>query len=328
MSFLRFLWDKALVIFCGLFALSLWTIFAVCAAVAPLVVILTDVCAVAALVVVLVAEYIVLMLRLKRLTRLSETIEEKYLIGETLPRPTSAVEQEYFFLLKCISHAAIDKIEQADFDREEFCEYVETWIHEIKTPLTACSLILANGGDLRRLKAELKKAENLTENILYSARLRSLGKTTQISAFHVKDAVDEAVKSQMELLLAAGIGVETGGDFVVFSDRKVLTFVLKQFLVNCAKYCPHCHITITAKNNAVIFKDDGIGIPAYELPRIFDRGYVGSATKKSGGTGMGLYFSKKLCLSLGIELNARSEFGEFTEFSLVFPQDGSNLTKM
>lgn len=255
-------------------------------------------------------------------------MEEKYLLGETLPRPTSAVEREYFFLLKRISHAAIDKIEQADLDREEFCEYVETWIHEIKTPLTACSLILANGGDLRRIKAELKKAENLTESILYSARLRSLDKDTQITAFHVSDAVDDAIKSQMELLLAAGIGVETDGDFVVYSDRKVLTFVLKQLLVNCAKYCPRCHITITAKDNAVLLKDDGIGIPAYELPRIFDRGYVGNATKKSGGTGMGLYFSKKLCLSLGIELNAQSELGKFTEFSLAFPQNGSDLTKM
>lgn len=78
--------------------------------------------------------------------------------------------------MKTISRSAIGVAEQALRDKEDYCAYVESWIHEIKTPLTACSLILANGADTRKLRRELKNADNLTENILYYARMRGAQK--------------------------------------------------------------------------------------------------------------------------------------------------------
>lgn len=137
-----------------------------------------------------------------------------------------------------LPRSAVGVAEGAIREKDEYCDYVESWIHEIKTPLTACSLILANGGDGRKLKTELKRADNLTENILYYARMRSAEKDTQIKKVRVSDVIDEAIKSQMELLIAAKISVETLGDFEVYTDSKALCFILKQLLINCAKYCP------------------------------------------------------------------------------------------
>jgi len=216
-------------------------------------------------------------------------------------------------------------VEQAQREKNEYCSYVESWIHEIKTPLTACSLILANGGDARRLKRELKRADNLTESILYYARMRSIEKDTQIREIRVAKVMDEAVKSQMELLIAAGISVEVQGDFSVHTDGKSLEFILKQLLINCAKYCPGCHVTMTAENGVITVQDNGIGIPAHELRRVTERGFTGTNGRRLGGsTGMGLYIVSELCRQLGITMEIESELSKYTRIRLSF----DILTKM
>lgn len=74
-----------------------------------------------------------------------------------MKKPKGLLEREYYEIMKTISRSAIGVAEQALRDKEDYCAYVESWIHEIKTPLTACSLILANGADTRKLRRELKK---------------------------------------------------------------------------------------------------------------------------------------------------------------------------
>ena len=72
----------------------------------------------------------------------------------------------------------------------------------------------------------------------------------------------------------------------------------------------------------------GIGIPAHELPRIFDRGFTGSNGRAQGGsTGMGLYLCKKLADCLDIGLRVASEVNEGTSVTLTFPSR-ENLTKV
>ena len=104
--------------------------------------------------------------RLRMLKARLDALPEKYLIGETLQRPRDAVELEYYLLMKEISRSAIGAVEQARAEKQDYCDYVERWVHEIKTPLTACSLILANSGEPAKLRRELRRADNLTETIL------------------------------------------------------------------------------------------------------------------------------------------------------------------
>lgn len=263
--------------------------------------------------------------KLEKLERIVEELSEKYLLGEVLPVPTSPVEQRYYQIMKEISQSAVGITEQYRREKEEYCDYVESWIHEIKTPLTACSLILSNGGDSKKLKTELKRADNLTENILYYARMRSVEKDIQIKKFYISDIYGAAVKSQMEILMSAKIRVETEGDFAVYSDPKMLEFILKQLLINCAKYCPRCLIKIRADQGAITVEDNGIGIPSHELRRITDRGFTGTNGRRLGSsTGMGLYIVRKLCESLEIDMNVESVQGEYTKFILSF----RNLTKL
>ena len=258
--------------------------------------------------------------RLEQLNRLQDQLEEKYLLGELLPPPSGAVERGYFAIMKNVSRSAIGIVEQTRREKEEYCNYVESWIHEIKTPLTACSLILANDGDPRKLKQELKRADNLTENILYYARMRSSEKDLQIREFHVAPIMDEAVRSQMELLIAARIRVELEGDFTVYTDGKSLEFILKQLLINCAKYCPGCLVSMHARKGILTVEDNGPGIASHEIRRVTERGFTGESGRRLGSsTGMGLYIVSQLCAQLGIGLSIESQVGLYTRISLSFP---------
>ena len=258
--------------------------------------------------------------RLKTLRSRLEALPEKYLIGETLDRPQDAVELEYYLLMKEISRSAIGAVEEARAEKQDYCDYVERWVHEIKTPLTACSLILANGADTTKLRRELRRADNLTETILTYAKLGTVEKDTQISLTDLREACDKAIREEMELLIAADIGILVDGQSSVYTDGKLLAFILKQLLINCAKYCPGCQIQISLEKSLLRFSDNGPGIPAHELVRVTERGFTGSAGRSHGSsTGMGLYIVSQLCEKLNIGLEITSQERHFTCFQFRFP---------
>ena len=258
--------------------------------------------------------------RLRMLKSRLDALPEKYLIGETLDRPRDALELEYYLLMQEVSRSAIGAVEQARADKQDYCNYVERWVHEIKTPLTACSLILANGAEPAKLRRELRRADNLTETILTYAKLRTAEKDTQISLADLRAVCHQAVREEMELLIAADISVFLDGAASVYTDPKLLVFLLKQLLINCAKYCPGCQIRMALAEGCLTFEDNGPGIPAQELNRVTERGFTGAAGRSHGqSTGMGLYIVSELCEKLNIDLQIASEEHRFTRFTLRFP---------
>lgn len=258
--------------------------------------------------------------RLRMLQSRLDSMPEKYLVSETLPRPRDAVELQYYLLMQQVSRSAIGAVEQARTEKQDYCDYVERWMHEIKTPLTACSLILANGADPAKLRRELRRADNLTETILTYAKLQTPEKDIQISLANLRTICDQAVRYEMELLIAAGISVTIKGDGRGYTDPKLLSFILKQLLINCAKYCPNCQIHMELSENSLLFEDNGPGIPAHELRRVTERGFTGSSGRARGeSTGMGLYIVSRLCQSLNIQMELSSREGQFTRFVFRLP---------
>lgn len=258
--------------------------------------------------------------RLRRLRSRLDALPEKYLIGETMELPADPLEREYYLMMKEISRSAIGAVEQTRAEKQDYCDYVDCWVHEMKTPLTACSLILANGGEPAKLRRELRRADNLTETILTYAKLGTAEKDTQISRTDLRTACDQAVREEMELLIGAGISVSIEGDSAVYTDGKLLVFILKQLLINCAKYCPGCQVMIALDGSDLTFEDNGVGIPAHELARVTERGFTGAAGRSHGqSTGMGLYIVSQLCKRLNISLAIESEEHCFTRFTLRLP---------
>ena len=135
----------------------------------------------------------------------------------------------------------------------------------------------------------------------FYARAENPEKDVLIHPASLSDLVNQAVQAHRALLLQNGVSVELCDlDFVVYTDRKWVCFLLGQLLQNAARYRRARPVIILSarrqeKRVELTVSDNGMGIPAHELPRVFDRGFTGSNGRLRGGsTGMGLYLAKKV----------------------------------
>lgn len=267
----------------------------------------------------IIVDFFIKSRRIKRLESILNSLDDKYLAGELIGEPDDANQRYYFTVIKAISRSAIAVAEKERREKNEYIEFIESWIHEIKTPLTACTLMLDNGTDPKSMRRELKKADNYIETILYYARLRSGGRASVLSRFDSKEVINEALKDQKLLLIAAGISVELKGSFYIYSDIKSIRYIISQCLVNCSKYCKGCHIEIISEENTIRIKDNGPGIPSHEIKRITDRGYSGkNISNEITSTGMGLYIVQSICRNLDIDFLIESVVDEYTQISFKF----------
>ncbi len=279
--------------------------------------------------------------RLKELNAVMDGLNEKYLFGECAPPPKDAFERALFALFRRSGKSMIETVSDAQAAGREYREYVESWVHEIKTPITAASLICRNmGGENKdKLLRELGQIEAHVERALFYARAESPEKDCLIRQCSLHQIVSDAIKNHQTLLIGQGVRIETEGfesresEYPVYTDAKWASFIIGQILQNAARY--HGEepvISLTAmtlgKQVQLSIKDNGIGIPAHELPRVFDRGFTGKNGRARGGsTGMGLYLCRRLTAFLQIDLKITSTEGTGTEVSLTFPSK-ENLTKL
>ena len=217
-------------------------------------------------------------------------------------------------------------------------EYIEAWIHEIKTPLAAIKLILAHSHDSQAAKIarEVERIELQVDQALYYARSAAASKDYAIREVNLLAICQEACKRNARLLIEQGVSLNFKLDekLSVLTDEAWSVFIISQFVVNAAKYGATT-LTFSAEiydantpNGRTVLQvaDNGCGIPAADMPRIFERGYIGQVGRKQGSaTGMGLYLVAKLCESLGLDITFASEEGTGTRALLSFPHDRLRL---
>jgi two-component system, OmpR family, sensor histidine kinase BaeS len=122
-------------------------------------------------------------------------------------------------------------------------------------------------------------------------------------------------------------GVTLGRDLApvpVQADERWLHQVITNLLTNALKFTPaggHVTIRTSARGADAVLqvRDSGVGIPAEDLPHIFDRFWRGRSAATISGSGIGLAIAAQLAQAHGGELAARSEPGEGTEFTLTLP---------
>lgn len=275
------------------------------------------------------AEYLKCRRRLSELDVLMQGLDQKYLFSECAPPPRTVYEQKLFALMRCSGRAMIGAVSDAQASMQEYREYIESWVHEIKTPLTAAKLTCRHlePDSRRKFSAELAQIEAHVERALYYARVKSPEQDCIIRQTALANIVSQAVGNHRTLLIQSQMKIETGDlDFTVYTDRKWAVFMLGQLLQNASRYrnndSPSILLTATRCGRQVrlTVSDNGIGIPAHELPRVFDRGFTGSNGRTRGGsTGMGLYLCRKLAVLLEIDLQVSSEEQKGTAVTLTFP---------
>lgn len=266
--------------------------------------------------------------RLRELESIMNGLDKKYLFFECISPAPDAYERRLLALFRRAGKSMIETVSDAQEAGREYREYVESWVHEIKAPITAAGLICRNAEPALRQKLtrELAQIEAHVERALFYARAESPEKDFIIRQTDLADIVSQALSQHKTLLIASGVRVETKDlEHTVYTDGKWAVFILGQLLQNAARYHgDEPVITLSARllgqQVQLAVHDNGIGIPAHELARVFDRGFTGSNGRSRGGsTGMGLYLCRKLADSLGMDLRIVSVESAETTALLTFP---------
>lgn len=263
-------------------------------------------------------------------------LDRKYLFTECVPQPKRLYERRLLELVRLAGRDMTGAVSDAQASQREYREYVERWVHEIKAPLTAARLICRelDGDTRRKLTAELSQIEAHVERALFYARAKNPEQDCLFRQTELEKIAAQAIENHRSLLIQNGIRVEMENmNCAVYTDEKWAVFILGQLLQNAARYRgAEPVITLFARplgrQTRLIVQDNGIGIPAHELPRVFERGFTGSNGRMRGGsTGIGLYLCRKLAVFLELELRMDSQEGAGTTVTLTFPAK-ENLTKL
>ena len=222
-----------------------------------------------------------------------------------------------------------DDISESIRNSNDYKEYIELWVHEIKTPIATCKLLIENNDNevTESIGEEVTKVEDYIEQVLFYARSNAVEKDYLIKEINLKKSINAVIRKNANTLIEKRVKVDIRNvDKIVSCDSKWIEFILGQIVSNSIKYMDKKEsvLKIYSENmgNDVLLKicDNGIGMDEKSVIKAFEKGYTGENGRRFGkSTGMGLYLCKKLCEKLGLGINIKSKENEGTEVTILFP---------
>ena len=229
-----------------------------------------------------------------------------------------------------------DDLQDAKYQSKEYETFIESWVHEIKTPLSLLHFVLQNRQDemsplvYQRLNHAHITIHDYVERILFYAKLQAVHVDYSLKKVSIVECFEDVLLELQSLLEEQHVIVHTEiKDIPVVSDKRVLHFILIQLLVNAIKYRnvdSESFIWIetgfdhTKDSCYVKVADNGLGVLQSDLPFIFDKGFTGDASNQKRSTGLGLFLVKKLCDDLQVEIEVKSEHKRGFTIQLLFPK--------
>ena len=261
-----------------------------------------------------------------------QELDNKYLISEIIETPNFIEGKLLKEVMQDAGKSMLENVNEYKYLQEDYKEYIELWIHEIKLPIAASKMIIENNKNkaTKSIEEEIDKIENYTEQALFYARSNTVEKDYIISKASLQEIVNSVIIKNKSLLISNKININLHDlEKEVYTDSKWVIFILSQIIQNAIKYSKKEDKMMEIyseekKENVILYiKDNGIGIKKGEITRVFEKGFTGENGRIIGkkSTGIGLYLCKKLCqkLRIGIELNSEKDIG--TEVRIVFPKD-------
>lgn len=272
------------------------------------------------------------------LKHLASSLEHPYQLHSLIGVPQNPEQAIVHDALKIMGIASAEEVAQANAKATEHREFVEGWVHGVKAPLASCTLIAERLEEPERsqLRSELDRVSRKVEAALWYARSDCAVNDYAIREVPLVDIPRTACRDNARFLIEQGCvpQLNIGPDLTVFTDKKQAVFIVTQLVENAAKYGAH-HLRFTAEQHAsdggaghieLHVEDDGLGIPAEDVGRVFERGFTGTRGREgTSSTGMGLYLAARLCEQLGLGLSVTSVDGEGTRATVSFPLDRRRL---
>jgi PAS domain S-box-containing protein len=217
--------------------------------------------------------------------------------------------------------------------------FLATMSHELRTPLNAIigyQSLLKEGIDgslnesqltqLSRIRSSADHLLELIDEVLTFSRLDAGKEVVRREEVDLRPILDEAVSMVTPLATAKALKLRVDvPDAKVFTDAGKLRQIVLNLLSNAVKFSDRGEITVRSRvkegKAQISVGDAGIGVATENLERIFEPFWQveQSATRRAGGTGLGLSVSRSLARLLGGEVTAESRLGQGSAFTLTLP---------
>ncbi|HDC3723171.1 TPA: nisin susceptibility-associated two-component system sensor histidine kinase NsaS, partial [Staphylococcus aureus] len=205
--------------------------------------------------------------------------------------------------------------------------YFLTWVHQMKTPITAAQLLLERDEPnvVNRVRQEVIQIDNYTSLAL--SYLKLLNETSDISV--TKISINNIIRPIIMKYSIQFIDQKTKIHYEpchheVLTDVRWTSLLIEQLINNALKYARGKDIWIEfdEQSNQLYVKDNGIGISEADLPKIFDKGYSGyNGQRQSNSSGIGLFIVKQISTHTNHPVSVVSKQNEGTTFTIQFPDE-------
>jgi heavy metal sensor kinase len=279
---------------------------------------------------------------LQPVRRLAETVRSIMRTGRTEARVPAQNTGDALDELSALVNAMLDRIDAVLAGMRGALDNVA---HDLRTPMTRLRGIAETAlrsEDPALLREAL--ADCLEESDRVVAMLNTLMDISEAEtgtmalrreASDLNELIQQTVDMYEDLAEERGVQIETRTEpgLVANVDRNRIRQVLANLLDNAIKYTgPGGHVEISADRatGAAIVRvsDTGAGIPADELPRIWDRLYRGDKSRSTRGLGLGLSLVRAIVQAHGGEATVQSTPGAGSTFTLRLPSEPPNLSPM
>lgn len=231
------------------------------------------------------------------------------------------------------------ELQKAEDRQDEHLLFMDRWVHQMKTPLSVIELTAQtlDEPESSSIREETDRMRSGLNTVLYMARLRTIAEDFQIKPVLLSKLIHEVNQENKRFYIRHQVYPqlkEQKSGITVQTDEKWLFFLLTQLVHNAVKYstgkAKQLLLSVYQREGEAILevKDFGVGIPAVDKKRVFNKFYTGENGRKyRESTGMGLYLVKEVAEKLehGIELD--SEMSEGTTIRIIFSTT-QNLTSM
>ncbi len=282
--------------------------------------------------------------RLHRVETAAEAISE----GELETRLPVRGRDEIAQLAGSFNQMA-EKLEAADRQRrqvEQLRRDLIAWIsHDLQTPLASIRAVIEALADgvvedpetaqryLRAAKRDTESLSTLIDDLFQMAQLDAGGLQLDLADNSLSDLISDTLESFSEA--ARNKGIDLSGSVSpdvdpVWMDAQRIGRVLNNLVSNALRFTPTegkvwVQAGLSGRDVLVEVSDNGEGIPAQDLPLIFERFYRGekSRSRITGGAGLGLAIARGIVQAHGGEIHVESEPGQGTKFSFTLPKSRS-----
>lgn len=259
---------------------------------------------------------------------LTRGVEREYYNLEAAT-PEQRMAQEVIFK---IHKKYAEEISKIDYRNSDIKYFISQCIHNMKTPVSVINLIIQREKDnvdkevIKNLQEENYKIKNGLDQVLNVIRLDQFSRDYEPEVVDLVVLVKRIINLRKNQFIYGNVfpKIEFNMDkALVLTDKKWSSFIIDQVVSNSIKYSKIGYIffNIIRDDNKthMIIRDEGVGIPQYDLKRIFEPFFTGENGRKfENSTGIGLYICKKIADNLGHEISVESEVGEGTSVKITY----------